>query len=45
MILIMDIFIDKVSYKHKNWQLHSILQISVQISAFSLHMQKVAFSA
>ena len=39
------IFIDRVTYKHKNWQLHGILQISVQISMFSPHMQKVAFSA
>ena len=39
------IFINKVSYKQKNWQLHGILQISVQISTFSPHMQKVAFSA
>ena len=39
------IFIDRVSYKHKNWQLHGILQISVQISMFSLHMQNIAFSA
>ena len=39
------IFIDRVPYKHKNWQLHGILQISVQISIFSPHMQKVAFSA
>ena len=39
------IFIDRVPYKHKNWQLHGILQISVQISMFSPHMQKVAFSA
>ena len=38
-------FIDRVPYKHKNWKLHSILQISVQISIFSPHMQKVAFSA
>ena len=34
------IFIDRVPYKHKNWQ----LQISVQMSMFSPHMQKVAFS-
>ena len=39
------IFFDRVPYKHKNWQLHGILQISVQISMFSPHMQKVAFSA
>ena len=39
------IFIDRVPYKHKNWQLHGILQISVQISMFSPHMQKVTFSA
>ena len=35
------IFIDRAPYK----QLHGILQISVQISMFSPHMQKVAFSA
>ena len=29
----------------KNSQLHGILQISVQISMFSLQMKKVAFSA
>ena len=39
------IFIDRVPYKHKNWQLHGLLQISVQISMLSPHMQKVAFSA
>ena len=39
------IFIDRVPYKHKNWQLRGILQISVQISIFSPHIQKVAFSA
>ena len=39
------IFIDMVPYKHKNWQLHGILQTSAQMSMFSLHMQKVAFSA
>ena len=39
------IFIDKIPYKHKNWQLHGVLQISVQISMFSPHRQKVAFSA
>ena len=38
------IFIDRVPYKQKNWQLHGILQISVQMSTFSPHMQKVAFS-
>ena len=38
-------FIDRVPYKQKNWQLHGILQISVQMSTFSPHMQKVAFSA
>ena len=37
------IFIDRVPYKRKNWQLHGILQISVQMSTFSPHMQKVAF--
>ena len=39
------IFIDRVPYKHKIWQLHGILQISVQISIFSSYMQKFAFSA
>ena len=39
------IFIDRIPYKHKNWQLHGVLQISVQISMFSSHRQKVAFSA
>ena len=39
------IFVDRVPYKHKNGQLHGILQISVQISMFSPHMQKAAFSA
>ena len=39
------IFIDRVPYKHKNWQLHGILQISVQISMFSPQMKRVAFSA
>ena len=39
------IFIDMVPYKHKNWQFHGILQISVEISIFSLHMQQVVFSA
>ena len=38
------IFIDRFPYKHKNWQLHGILQISVQMSTFSPHMQKVVFS-
>ena len=38
-------FIDRVPYKQKNWQLHGILQIFVQISMSSSHMQKVAFSA
>ena len=37
--------VDRAPYKHKNWQLHGILQISVQMSTFSPHMQKVAFSA
>ena len=37
--------IDRLPYRHKNWQLHGILQISVQISMFSSHMQNVAFSA
>ena len=39
------IFIDRVPYKNKNWHLHGILQISVQMSIFSPHMQNVAFSA
>ena len=39
------IFIDRVPYKQKNWQLHGILQISVQMSTFSPQMQKGAFSA
>ena len=39
------IFIDRVPCKHKNWQLHGILQISVQISMISPRMQKVVFSA
>ena len=39
------IFIDSVPYKHNNWQLHGILQVSVQISKFSPDIQKVAFSA
>ena len=39
------ILIDRVPYKHKNWELHGILQISAQISIFSPHMKKVVFSA
>ena len=39
------IFLDRVLYKHKNWQLHGILQISIQISMFSPHMEKAAFLA
>ena len=39
------IFIDRVPCKHKIWQLHGILQISVQVSTFSPDMQKVAFPA
>ena len=39
------IFIDRVPYKNKDWHLHGILQISVQMSIFSTHMQNVAFSA
>ena len=39
------IFIDRVPYKHKNWHFQGILQIFVQISMFSPHVQKVAFSA
>ena len=39
------IFIDRIPYKHKNWQLHGILQVSSQIRIFSPHMQRVAFSA
>ena len=38
------IFIDRFPYKHKNWKLNGNLQISVQISTFCPHMQKVAFS-
>ena len=38
-------FVDRATYKHKNWQLHDVLQISVQISMFSSQMKKVAFSA
>ena len=38
-------FVDRIPYKHKNWQLHVILQISVQISMSSPQMKKVAFSA
>ena len=37
------IFIDRVPYKQKNWQLHGILIIPFQINLFSPHMQKVAF--
>ena len=37
--------VDRAPYKHKNWQLHGILQISVQISMFSPQMKRVAFSA
>ena len=39
------IFIDRVPNKSKDWHLHGILQISVQMSIFSPHMQNVAFSA
>ena len=39
------IFIDRIPCNHKNWQLHGVLQISVQISMFPPHRQKVAFSA
>ena len=39
------IFIGRVPYKQKNWQLHVILQISAEMVVFSPHMQKVAFSA
>ena len=39
------IFLDSALYKHKHWQLCGTLQISVQISMFSRHMQKAAFSA
>ena len=39
------IFIDRFPYKHKSWQLHGILIIPVQMSLFSLHIQKVNFSA
>ena len=38
------IFIDRVPYKHKNCQLHGTLIIPLQISLFSPHVQKVAFS-
>ena len=31
------IFVDRVPYKHKNRELHGIIQISVQISMFSPH--------
>ena len=31
------IIIDRVPYKHKNWQLHGILMILVQIALFSPH--------
>ena len=31
------IIIDRVPYKHKNWQLHGILMIPVQIALFSPH--------
>ena len=37
------IFIDRVPCKQKKWQLHGILQISVQMSTFSPHMQKLLF--
>ena len=39
------IFINRGPYKRENWQVHFILQISVQISMFSPHMQNMAFSA
>ena len=39
------IFFDRVPYKHKNWEFHGILQILAQISMFSPHVQKAAFSA
>ena len=39
------IFVDRVPYKYKNWQHHGILQIFVQMSTFSPHMKRVAFSA
>ena len=38
------IFMGRVPYKHKIWQLHGILIIPFQASLFSPHMQKVAFS-
>ena len=38
------IFIERVSYKHKNWQLDDTLTIPIQISLFSPHMHKVTFS-
>ena len=39
------IFIDRVPYKHKNWQFHAILIILFQINLFSPHMHKVTFTA
>ena len=33
------IFIDRVPYKHKNWQLHGVLIIRFQISLFLPHIQ------
>ena len=39
------IFIDRVPYRHKNWQFHGILIISFQIILLSPHRQKVTFSA
>ena len=37
------IFIDRVFYKYKSWQLHGILQITIQISTFSPHMKNLIF--
>ena len=42
------IFVDRVTYKHRNWQFHGILVIPIlviQISLFSPHMRKVTVSA
>ena len=39
------IFIESVPYEPKNWQLHGILQIFVEISIFSPHVQNFVFSA
>ena len=39
------IFIDKVHYKHKDWQFHGIFIIRFHMSVLSPHMEKVGFSA